>query len=136
VYDEEDKQEISYIKIMFAVCGGVLMAGAIGSVISLLVMTALIDTAAESFNDQDSRITEQMQDRSARISIQTAESQKTKRAATEQQRLKSATGQTLSRECREYSQFYRDNPSSYAKQERDKACGKYRTYMTTGKTSK
>lgn len=132
---EEERKEINYIKIMFAVCGGILMAGAIGSVISLMVLSATVDTIEDSFSDQTSRFTQQMRDISARTARESAQRQEKQRAATEQQRIKSVAGQTLSRECSEYSQFYRDNPSGYAMQERDKACSKYRRYITTGKIS-
>ncbi len=130
----EEKNDINYVKIAFAVCGGILMAGLIMTVIGLFVMNAVVDTQVAAINGQAEDFKRQMQEVATNANRSAAQHQKQQQLATEQQRIKSKIGQTLSRECSEYSQFYRDNPSSYAKKERDKACSKYRGYISTGKT--
>ena len=131
----EDEKQINYFKIALAVCGGILMASAILSVASILILNAVVDTQVKSINDQAAEFSRSMQEKAVQINRESAQRQEQQRIANEQQRMNSKTGQTLARECSEYSQFYRDNPSDYAKAEREKVCGKYRTYVSTGRLS-
>ena len=116
VFDEE--KQINYFKISLAVCGGILMASAILSVVSFILLSAVVDTQVKAINDQMSDFSWSMQESTARASRESAQRQEQQRIANEQNRMKSKTGQTLARECSEYSQFHRDNPSDYAKTER------------------
>ncbi len=130
---EEDNQ-INYIKLSFAICGGILMASLIASVFWIVLLNAAVDSQVTSITNQTDDFAHQMQDLTAKTKREAVERQERQQNAMEQQRIKSSVGKTLARECSEYSKFYRDNPSSYAKQERDKICNKYRKYISSGRT--
>ncbi|MCJ7591568.1 MAG: hypothetical protein MUO51_09460, partial [Woeseiaceae bacterium] len=106
-----DDDKISYLKIMLAVCGGVLLANAIQLTFGLLVIDAAVDSQVNSISNQVSSATQQMREISANSKRDAAKSAAQQRIANEAQRRESDLGEKLARECGEYQQFYRDNSS-------------------------
>lgn len=81
--------------------------------------------AANSMATQSQQITQQMQ--------ATLEAQIAGQAMSDEQlRLDSPTGQALSRQCVEWTDFYDNHPQTDARENRDKACQELRDYVETG----
>jgi hypothetical protein len=130
-----EEKEINYLKLAFAVCGGILLAAIISNAIYVYWFKVSTDQQIEVFNKQITEITQESRKRLERAKRETAQRQAEQQKATEQQRAKSKTGQTLLRECGEYSDFYQNQPGSYAREQRAIACKKYRVYIETGRTT-
>lgn len=111
-----------YLGIAAAVCVGALAA-------RLILLWALASVAEEQIKG----FADQAQESSDRIVAKARQRQTGRRAVTEQQRRDSKTGKDLLRRCNEFSQFYRDYPGEYAREEMDRACGRFRAYVESGR---
>ena len=112
---------LNYIGIALAVFIGVAAA-------RLGVLFVLADVVEQQIEN----IAEQAQQSSKRIQENAVRQQAERQRTTEHQRMTSKIGQDLFRRCKEYSDFYRSSPGDYAKEQRDKTCTKYKTYVSTG----
>ena len=125
---DEPSNQISYIKIMFAVCGGVLLAGVIRLLFGMLVLGAAIDTGAAQIDQIAASAEQEIRDSNER-SRREAEQ---RRRIVERQRADSPTGRSLGRKCRDLSEFLRENPGVVAQQQKDKACRNYEVFVESG----
>ena len=128
--------EINYFKMALAVCAGVLLAGAISSIVGLLVFSAVVESQVETMQSQTENYSRLSREAAASAREEASRQQLRQQRADEARRLASKTGKTLSRECREYSDFYANNPGVYAREQRDKACNRLRIYTETGRLTK
>ena len=130
-----EEKEVNYLKLAFAVCGGILMAAIITNAIYVYWFKVSTEQQIDVFNRQMMELTRESQERLERVKRETAERRDEYQKAAEHERAKSKIGQTLFRECKEYSDFYHNQPGSYAREQRDNACKKYRVYIGTGRTT-
>ena len=125
---DEPSNQISYIKIMFAVCGGVLLAGVIRLLFGMLVLGAAIDTGTAQIDQIAASAEQEIRDSNER-SRRAAEQ---RQRIVERQRADSPTGRSLGRKCRDLSEFLRENPGVVAQQQKDKACRNYEVFVESG----
>jgi hypothetical protein len=111
-----------YVGIALAVFVGVFAA----RFLYAYVVTKVVVSEIEALGEQVQKDTRQMQERNARDSQR-------RREEVEQQRRHSNAGRDFYRRCAEYTEFYRNHPSEYAYEQREKACSNYTTYVQTGK---
>ena len=130
----EDK-EVNYLKLAFAVCGGILLAAIISNAIYVYWFKVITEDQLDVFNEQITEIAQESRGRLETVRQETAQREVDQKKAKEKQRANSNIGQTLFRECQEYSDFYRNQPGSYAREQRDITCKKYRVYIETGRTT-
>lgn len=130
-----EENEVNYVKVAFAVCGGILLAAIISVAIIVYWFNVSTEQQIDVLNKQMTEVTRQSRQRRERITRETAQRQAEQQKATEQHRAKSNSGRTLFRQCREYSEYYQNQPGQYARVQRDSACEKYRVYVETGRTT-
>ena len=113
---------LHYLGIALAVFIGVFAA----RLLYAYVVTTAVVTEIEAFG-------EQLQEDTRRIKEKNARDTKRRREAVEQERRHSKIGRDLYRRCAEYTEFYRDHPSEYAYEQRQKTCSNYNAYVRTGR---
>ncbi len=125
---DEPSNQISYLKIMFAVCGGILLARVISLLFGMLVLGAAIDTGAAHIDQVAASAERDIRDSNER-SRREAEQ---RRRIVERQRADSPTGRSLSRKCRDLAEFLKENPGIVAQQQKNTACRNYEVFLETG----
>jgi hypothetical protein len=116
------KKGLKYLGIALAVFIGVISARLVFVYGASRVAVAQI----EKIGAQAQQSLKTMNERSR----QQSDNNKT---AAQQARAQSEKGLDLYRRCVEFSEFYKNHPSDYAREQRDEACDNYEIYTSTGK---